>query len=126
MSWDSIINGNLLGTGFVSKAAICGFDGSIWAKSANFNISAEEAVNAGKAFSNKEALLGTGMRLEGQKYVVLNVDDERVIGKQGSAGFFIYKTTTAVIISIYEGGLQPEQCSKCTGALADYFKKINY
>ncbi|CAB3400421.1 unnamed protein product [Caenorhabditis bovis] len=117
MSWDSIINGNLLGTGFVSKAAICGFDGSIWAKSANFNISAEEAVNAGKAFSNKEALLGTGMRLEGQKYVVLNVDDERVIGKQGSA---------AVIISIYEGGLQPEQCSKCTGALADYFKKINY
>lgn len=37
-----------------------------------------------------------------------------------------HRSITAVIISIYEGGVQPEMCSKTTGALADYFKSINY
>ncbi|CAP27962.2 Protein CBR-PFN-3 [Caenorhabditis briggsae] len=114
MSWSDIINNNLIGSGNVSKAAILGFDGAIWAKSDNFNLATEEAIAAGKAFSALDALLGTGLRLEGQKFLVLNADEDRVIGKQ------------AVIISIYEKGLQPEMCSKTTGALADYFKSIGY
>jgi len=48
------------------------------------------------------------------------------LGKFGSKGFFIFKSGQAVIISIYEDGVQPEQCSKVTGALADYFKSIGY
>ncbi|CAI5454662.1 unnamed protein product [Caenorhabditis angaria] len=121
-----IVNNNLIGSGNVSKAAICGFDGAIWAKSDNFDIDVEEAVAAGKSFAQQDALLGTGLRFEKKKYLVLNADDDRIIGKQGASGFFIYKTTQAVIISIYEQGLQPEQCSKTTGALADYFKSIGY
>ncbi|CCD62864.1 Profilin-3 [Caenorhabditis elegans] len=126
MSWSDIINNNLIGSGNVSKAAILGFDGAVWAKSDNFNISVEEAVAAGKAFTSLDALLGTGLRLEGQKFLVLNADNDRIIGKQGGSGFFIYKTIQAVIISIYEKGLQPEMCSKTTGALADYFRSIKY
>uniref|UniRef100_A0A8R1HMQ5 Profilin n=1 Tax=Caenorhabditis japonica TaxID=281687 RepID=A0A8R1HMQ5_CAEJA len=126
MSWNDIISNNLVGSGNVSKAAILGFDGSVWAKSDNFNVSVEEAVAAGKCFTQLDALLGTGLRLEGQKYLVLNADEDRIIGKQGASGFFIYKTSKAVIISIYEQGLQPEMCSKTTGALADYFKSIGY
>ncbi|RCN33274.1 Profilin [Ancylostoma caninum] len=89
-------------------------------------ITQEEAAAAGRGFANKDGLLGTGLKFEGEKYFVLNADDDRVIGKKGSQGFFIYKTGQAVIISIYEGGVQPEACSKTTGALADYFKSINY
>ena len=51
-----------------------------------------EAAIAGRGFQNKESLLGTGMKLEGVKYFVLQADDERIIGKKGSNGFFIYKT----------------------------------
>jgi profilin len=33
-----MVDENLVGTGQVSKAAICGQDGSVWAKSGNFNV----------------------------------------------------------------------------------------
>jgi len=126
MSWGDLVNNNLVGSGNVAKAAICGLDGSIWGKSDNFKLEPSEAAAAGKGFLNKEGVLGTGLRLEGEKYFVLQADDERIMGKRGSTGFFIYKTAQAIIISIYEGGVQPEQCSKVTGALADYFRSINY
>lgn len=32
------------------------------------------------------------MKFEGEKYFVLQADDDRIIGKKGSTGFFIYKT----------------------------------
>ncbi|CAI2355542.1 unnamed protein product [Caenorhabditis sp. 36 PRJEB53466] len=126
MSWTDIIKNNLLGSGFVTKGAIVGFDGSVWAKSDNFAITTEEAVIAGKAFEQYDALLGTGLRFEGQKYLILNADEDRIIGKQGASGFFVYKTGKAVIIATYEQGLQPEMCSKVVGALADYFKGVGY
>ena len=38
MSWPDLVNNNLVGSGNVSKAAICGFDGSVWGKSDNFKV----------------------------------------------------------------------------------------
>ncbi|WKX97815.1 hypothetical protein Q1695_013472 [Nippostrongylus brasiliensis] len=102
MSWADLVNNNLVGSGNVSKAAICGFDGSVWGKSENFKITAEEAAAAGRGFTNKDGLLGTGLKFEGEKYLVLNADDDRIIGKKGPQGFFIYKTGQAVIIALYE------------------------
>ena len=126
MSWQDLVNNNLIGTGNVSKAAIVGFDGSVWGKSDNFNLDQAEATQAAKAFVNPDAVLASGLRFEGQKFFVLRADDERVIGKKQGDGFFLYKTAQAVIICLYEGGVQPEMCSKATGALADYFKSIGY
>lgn len=71
-------------------------------------------------------MLGTGLRFESEKYFVLQADDERIIGKKATSGFFIFKTGQAVIVAVYESGVQPEMCSKTTGALADYFQSINY
>ena len=34
-----MVKNNLVGTGKVSKAAICGVDGQIWGKSDNFHVS---------------------------------------------------------------------------------------
>uniref|UniRef100_A0A0N5A7M8 Profilin n=1 Tax=Syphacia muris TaxID=451379 RepID=A0A0N5A7M8_9BILA len=126
MSWNDIIDQYLIKTGAVSKAAICGFDGSIWGKSDNFKLEESEAAAASQCFKSKDFVLGTGVVLEGVKYYVLQADDERVIGRKGSSGFFIYTSNRAVIISVYEDGLLPGTCSKATGALADYFKTINY
>jgi len=124
--WMALVKNNLVGTGKVSKAAIVGMDGTIWGVSDNFGLKLDEAAVAAKGFIAKESLLGSGLRFEGEKYFVLQADDERIMGKFGSKGFFIFKSGQAVIISIYEDGVQPEQCSKVTGALADYFKSIGY
>uniref|UniRef100_A0AC35UIF0 Profilin n=1 Tax=Rhabditophanes sp. KR3021 TaxID=114890 RepID=A0AC35UIF0_9BILA len=126
MSWKDMVNDNLIGTGFVSKAAIVGLDGSIWGVSDNFSIDANEGAACAKGFSNHNGVLGTGLKFETKKYLVIRADDERIIGKQGADGFFAYKTKQAVIIGIYSNGLQPEKCSTTVGALADYLKSTGY
>ena len=126
MSWQDLVNNNLIGTGFVSKAAICGLDGSIWGKSDNFKLEPAEVNAAANGLKNSDVALANGLKFEGEKFFVLQADPERIIGKKTANGFFIYKTDKAFIISIYEGGVQPEMCSKTTGALADYFRSINY
>ena len=40
MSWQTYVDTNLVGTGKVQKAAIFGLDGSQWATSAGFTVSA--------------------------------------------------------------------------------------
>jgi len=126
MSWNDLVQNNLLGSKFVSKAAIVGTNGVVWGKSDGFQLSDQEAVNAANAFSGKDSVQAGGLVLEGEKYFVLNADEDRIIGKKQSKGFFIYKTPQTVIISLYNEGIQPEQCSKVTGDLADYFKRTGY
>ena len=46
MSWQDMVNNSLLGSGYVSKAAICGLDGSIWGKSDNFNVGCPMCLTA--------------------------------------------------------------------------------
>ena len=38
MSWQLYVDQNLLGTKKIENAAICGLDGTIWAKSKGFNV----------------------------------------------------------------------------------------
>ncbi|VDN29443.1 unnamed protein product [Gongylonema pulchrum] len=49
MSWADLVNNNLVGSGNVSKAAICGFDGSIWGKSDNFKRRGKEGSGEWRA-----------------------------------------------------------------------------
>ena len=42
MSWQTYVDDQLLATKIVKHAVICGHDGTIWAKSAGFNVSADE------------------------------------------------------------------------------------
>ncbi|KRY72800.1 Profilin-3, partial [Trichinella pseudospiralis] len=126
MSWNDLVQNNLIGTQCVSKAAICSLDGQIWGVSDNFQLTQQEALAAANAFKNKEGIQANGLKLEGKKYFVLQADDERIIGKRESSGFFVYKTASTIIISIYQDGIQPEQCSKHTGALADHFRRTGY
>lgn len=46
MSWQDIIDNQLVASQQVSKAAILGLDGSIWCKSSNFNVSQKIRHNA--------------------------------------------------------------------------------
>lgn len=57
-----------------------------------FQPSAAELVAASKAFLDPASALASGLHFEGQKYFVLQADEDRVIGKKAADGFFIYKT----------------------------------
>ncbi|ELU10907.1 hypothetical protein CAPTEDRAFT_21356 [Capitella teleta] len=59
MSWDDYIT-TLTGSGQVSMGAICSFDGTPWAKSANFNLTPAEVQSAFGAFSNPDSLRASG------------------------------------------------------------------
>uniref|UniRef100_A0A0N5C0S5 Profilin n=1 Tax=Strongyloides papillosus TaxID=174720 RepID=A0A0N5C0S5_STREA len=126
MSWKDMVDTNLVGTGFVSKAAILGADGSVWGISDGFSLDGSEAAACAKAFANQDGVRASGLKFEGKKYLVLRADDERVIGKQGADGFFAYKTKQAVVVGLYSNGLQPEKCSTTVGGLADYLKSTGY
>jgi profilin len=43
MSWQSYVDDQLIGTGFVKQAALHGLDGNPWATSSGFNVAKNEA-----------------------------------------------------------------------------------
>lgn len=48
MSWQSYVDDQLIATGMISKAVICGHDGNIWAQSAGFNVSGSVDWSSGR------------------------------------------------------------------------------
>ncbi|KAF9585453.1 profilin, required for normal timing of actin polymerization in response to thermal stress, partial [Lunasporangiospora selenospora] len=74
MSWQSYVDVNLLGSPNVEKASIFGHDGSLWATSAGFQISASEVKKVIDAFVNPSDAQANGLYLEGKKYVLLRAD----------------------------------------------------
>ncbi|GAU92156.1 hypothetical protein RvY_04273 [Ramazzottius varieornatus] len=124
--WQSYIDVHLVGTGQVRKAAICGMDGTVWAKSGNFNVTPAEVKKLVAAFTSPDALYQSGLHLEGTKYITTAVEDYRIRGKLGSAGVHIVKTNQAVIICYYDEAIQPGNCAAVCEKLADYLKGTGY
>uniref|UniRef100_A0A2P2HWH8 Profilin n=1 Tax=Hirondellea gigas TaxID=1518452 RepID=A0A2P2HWH8_9CRUS len=126
MSWDAYISDQLLGTGNIKSAAICGLDGTTWASSENFIVTNEEALKLIGAFNDASGLASGGMHLSGVRYIYLSGTDEVLRAKKDKVGVHISKTKTAIIIALYEEPIQPGQCAMTVEALADYLKGVNY
>eukprot|EP00124_Ichthyophonus_hoferi_P002237 Ihof_evm1s145 gene=Ihof_evmTU1s145 len=121
MSWQSYVDSNLVGTGAVSKAAIHGHDGSLWATSAGLNITPQEVTKLVAATDDASPLHTGGIILAGVKYQFLRVEEGRSIyGKLNDSGCCIVKTAQAVIIGIYEKPLPAGNCTLTVEKLADY------
>lgn len=82
MSWQAYVDTNLVGTGHVAKAAILGLDGSKWAASAGFNVTADEGKKIVAALKDASAIRANGLYVAGVKYLALKCDDRSVYGKQ--------------------------------------------
>ena len=68
-----------------------------------FQLDPAEASAAAKGFEQKDALLGTGLKFEGDKYFVLQADEERVIGKKAGNGFTMrawYRAETPFVANV--------------------------
>eukprot|EP01088_Endostelium_zonatum_P013764 TRINITY_DN28593_c0_g1_i1.p1 TRINITY_DN28593_c0_g1~~TRINITY_DN28593_c0_g1_i1.p1 ORF type:complete len:149 (+),score=23.25 TRINITY_DN28593_c0_g1_i1:53-499(+) len=78
MSWQTYVDTNLVGSGAVSQAAIFGHDGSKWAASAGFNVTAQEAKNLAAGYKDASSLRANGIHLSGVKYLTLRADDRSI------------------------------------------------
>lgn len=126
MSWQSYVDQHLVGTGVVSKAAIVGLDGSVWAKSASLNLTSQEATAIANNFKNPSSFIASGVFVQGEKYMTLRADERSVYYKKGKDGGCLVKTNQAVILGLYSDPVQPGQCTTVVEKLADYLLNSGY
>ncbi|KAG0234885.1 profilin, required for normal timing of actin polymerization in response to thermal stress [Actinomortierella wolfii] len=127
MSWQAYVDDNLVGTGKVSKAAIYGHDGTLWASSPGYAPSAEEIKAIISGIEEPSNLYANGVYLEGQKHVVLRtVPGESIYVRKDNTGATIVKTNQAILIGHFGEDTQPGQSTVVVEGLADYLKGVGY
>lgn len=128
MSWDSYVNDQLLATGAVKHALICGHDGNIWAKSKDLNVDADEIKGFITNFnqSGQDNFKTAGLRMGKEKYMYLSSNDKVARFKKGTSGVHTIKTTQAFIICLYSEPTMPEQAASVTEKLGDYLIGVGY
>ncbi|KAL4073837.1 profilin [Scleroderma yunnanense] len=126
MSWQVYVDSNLVGSGKVSRAAILGQKGGVWAASPGYNLSTEEQKAITSGFSNPSSVQANGVRLAGQKFFTLQADPEHIYGKKQADGCVIVKTKQAILVAEYAAPIQAPEATPVVEGLADYLKSVNY
>ncbi|KAG0024453.1 profilin, required for normal timing of actin polymerization in response to thermal stress [Entomortierella chlamydospora] len=127
MSWQAYVDENLIGTGKVSKAAIFGLDGGLWAVTPGFSIEAAELDKLIKAFDDANDVQEKGLYLEGQKYYYLRSSHNSVYARLGTTGVTCVKTNQAVLVGYYDESKQKAgECTMVVEALGDYLRSQGY
>lgn len=126
MSWDGYV-ANLVGDkSQVTKAAFFGHDGSIWAKSADLNITPQEALAIVSTFNSPNKGFETGFVIGGQKHMCIRASSDHICGKMGTSGFSAYKTGQSVVFGYYVEPATPGNCDVSVGKYADYLSQNGY
>ncbi|KAH9975409.1 profilin [Lactifluus volemus] len=126
MSWQTYVDANLLGTGKISRAAIIGLQGGIWAASSSYALSPEEQKGIISSFQNLEATQANGVRIAGQKFFTLQANDRSIYVKKGGDGAILVKTKQAVLVAEYAGPVQAGEATPVVENLADYLINVGY
>jgi len=126
MSWQDYVDKQLMASRCVTKAAIAGHDGNLWAKSENFEVSKDELAKLVQGFDKQELLTSGGVTLAGQRYIYLSGTERVVRAKFGKVGVHCMKTQQAVVVSLYEEPIQPQQAASVVEKLGDYLITCGY
>jgi len=126
MSWQTYVDTNLIGTGKISKAAILGLQGGVWAASKGYTLSADEQKNIVQSFNNLGVAQTSGVRLSGNKFFTLQANDRSIYLKKGGDGACLVKTKQAVLVAEYAAPVQAGEATPVVEALADYLIGVGY
>jgi len=126
MSWQDYVDKQLMASRCVSKAAIAGHDGNVWAKSEGFEISKDEVAKIVAGFENESLLTSGGVTIAGTRYIYLSGTERIIRAKLGKVGVHCMKTQQAVVISLYEEPIQPQQAASVVEKLGDYLITCGY
>jgi len=129
MSWQTYVDEHLLCElpkgGVLSAAAIVGQDGGVWAHSDQFpSLHDGEVAKLVAGFDDSSDLAANGLFLGGEKFMLLAGEPGAVIRGRGrdakTKGVTIKRTTSALVIGIYNEGVQPADCNLVVENLGDY------
>ncbi|KAF9911185.1 profilin, required for normal timing of actin polymerization in response to thermal stress [Linnemannia zychae] len=126
MSWQAYVDNNLVGTGKVAKAAIFGLDGSLWATSPDFQISADQAKALVAAFSSTDEIASKGLHLGETKFVFLRSAGDSIYARHGSTGINATKTKQAILVGFYSETMQGGDCNTIVEGLGNYLVGVGY
>ncbi|KAF9146812.1 profilin, required for normal timing of actin polymerization in response to thermal stress [Mortierella sp. GBA39] len=126
MSWQAYVDNNLVATGKVAKGAIFGLDGSLWATSADFSVSTDEAKKLIAAFKDVSDIAANGLHLTGTKFVFLRNPEDSIYARNGATGITAVKTTQCVLIGYYADGQQAGDCNTVVEGLGTYLRGVGY
>ncbi|KAM0786998.1 hypothetical protein ACM66B_002416 [Microbotryomycetes sp. NB124-2] len=88
--------------------------------------SAEEQAAIVKAFDDPSSVLGSGVHVQGTKFLTLRADDRSVYGKKGADGIVLVKTKQAVLVAEYGHPTTPGEATKLVEDLADYLIGVGF
>ncbi|MFI9771627.1 profilin [Streptomyces sp. NPDC052415] len=112
--------GNLAGSGKVSRAAIVGLEGGVWAASPGFDLSGDYVKAIVEGIDDPDAVLtSSGFRLKGQKYVVISAHSGGVEGKNKADGAVLVKTKRAVVVAEYVAPVQAHEAKGVADGVAN-------
>lgn len=125
MSWQDHID-SLMRDGKVSRAAIIGQQGGIWASSKGYNLSPEDQGVVTGAFINPGEIQAHGALIAKKKYRCIRADDEFVHLVEHTNGCLFVKTKQAIIVAEYLDPIRVQECSPVVQRVADYLKSVQY
>ncbi|CAD6565686.1 MAG: profilin, required for normal timing of actin polymerization in response to thermal stress [Cyphobasidiales sp. Tagirdzhanova-0007] len=114
--------------GGLSRAAIIGQQGGVWATSSNLQIEPEQEQMIIEAFKNEDpsALQAGGIKLGQNKYMFLRVNGDSFYGKQGPTGVCVTKSKQAILIGEYVDGMLPVDANNIVEKLAGYLVSVGF
>ncbi|KZT55624.1 Profilin/allergen [Calocera cornea HHB12733] len=126
MSWQSYVDNQLVGSGKVSRAAILGLRGGVWATTNGFTISPEEQKAIIEVFNDPTVAQDRGVRVSGYKFFTLVADKAKLYGERETKGIILYKTKQTVLVAEYDAPIQNPEAASVTESLADYLTSAGY
>jgi len=131
MSWQQYVDNQICAAVSCRMAVIAGLqDGAVWAKFEKelpSPVTQEELkVIADAIRSNPDSFQANGIRLGGEKYFCLSVENNLVRGRKGSSALCIVATNTCLLAAATTDGFPPGQLNTVVEKLGDYLRSNNY
>uniref|UniRef100_A0A1E1WMM2 Profilin n=1 Tax=Pectinophora gossypiella TaxID=13191 RepID=A0A1E1WMM2_PECGO len=102
-------------------------DGDMWWQPIQIrNISKDEVGKIVAGFENESLLTSGGVTIAGTRYIYLSGTNRIIRAKLGKVGVHCMKTQQAVVISLYEEPIQPQQAASVVEKLGDYLITCGY
>ncbi|KAN0025480.1 hypothetical protein ACTFIU_003741 [Dictyostelium citrinum] len=126
MTWQEYIDTNLIGSGFISAQILSSADGSSWANSNGFSVSATEAQHILSCFKDSNKASAMGITINNVKNFVLKADDKSIYAKKDAGGVVLVKTNQTILVAVYNSNLQPGAAANACEALGDYLREQGF
>lgn len=98
--WQSWVD-NMTAYPGVNVGAIFGLDGSVWAKSASCNPSADEITELVKGLGKGNAGEFTGFNFQGQRFMTIRLQDGEVDARGGNSSLSAMKSSQCVVVGAF-------------------------